>query len=548
MNAQTSAFLYLKKILETQPGVKVLLLDQETLNFMSIAMTKTELLEQEVVLFENIAARVAKPEDPSVAALNCIVFVRPTSENIELISKELDHPHFQKYNIFFSNTSAEAHIRQLAAHDSQAIVETVREVYLDFYPLNAKLFSLNIPDITMLRAGNSFNEIAGRVPEGLFAFLCSQRCKPHIRFDSSSSACQSVARSVTSLIDDSRDLFATAQESATVLILDRRSDPVVPLLHLWYYSSALHDLYGIDKNVVQVGDQQYVLNERTDPESAPYYSMYLGDLAPRLDDRVKRIQSVLKDIQQRPNEMADFHGKMSAVSKGQTEKVYASNHLDLFNAVHEKITRGNLMEVSALEQIVATYDDPAEQCQQIIDLINNPSTQPLDALRLVLIYVLHYEKSNASNYVNRMLESLEAKAVWQHNEMKFIDAVINIMGDKARGHEDLFQNRTGLTKFARGIKSIVQVEKSQYEMYKCLLYRILQKLRENKLPEADYPFATKQQPTRTGKIIVFYVGGATYEEMRVANEVSVPGFDVIIGGTTVHSAESFLRHEIAPFC
>ena len=157
-----------------------------------------------------------------------------------MISRELDNPHFQKYNIFFTNTSAEAHIRQLAAHDSHTSVDAVREVFFDFYPLNAKLFSLNIPDISTLRAGNSFTEIAGRVPEGLFAFLCSQRVKPHIRFDSSSNACQSVARSVSSLIDDSRDLFATAQEGATVLILDRRSDPIAPLLHLWYYSSALH--------------------------------------------------------------------------------------------------------------------------------------------------------------------------------------------------------------------------------------------------------------------------------------------------------------------
>ncbi|EAY04397.1 Sec1 family protein [Trichomonas vaginalis G3] len=549
MNVQTSAYLYLSKILETQPGVKALLLDQETFNFISVAMTKTELLEKEVVLFENLTSRVHKPEDPSCTSLNCIIFVRPTSDNVELISRELDHPHFQRYSIFFSNTSAEAHIRQLAAHDSQSLVDIVREVYLDFYPLNAKLFSLNVPDISILRAGNSFNEIAGRIPEGLFAFLCSQRVKPHIRFDSSSSACQSVARSVTSLIDDSRDLFATAQESATVLILDRRSDPIAPLLHLWYYSAALHDLFGIDKNVVTVDGQQYVLNERTDPESAPYYTMYLGDLAPKLETRVKRIQDTLREIQRQSDDLNDMHGKMSAVSKGQTEKVYAGNHLDLFNAVHSKISQGNLMEVSGLEQIVAVYDYPDDQCQQIIEMINNPSTQPLDALRLVLIFALHHEKkSNITTYMTKLLESLEAKTVWHNNEMKYVDMITQIMGDRQRGHEDLFQNRTGLTKFTQGIKSFVTVEKSQYEMYKCLLYRILQKLKEGRLSDQHYPFATKSQPTKTSKVIVFYIGGATYEEMRVATELSQPGFDIMVGGTTVHSAESFLKYELAPYC
>ena len=168
--------------------------------------------------------------------------------------------------------------------------------------------------------------------------------------------------------------------------------------------------------------------------------------------------------------------------------------------------------------------------------------------RLVLIFALHYEKSNSANLINKMLETLEAKSVWHNNEMKYVDGIIRVMGDNQRGHEDLFQNRTGFTKFARGIKSIVQVEKSAYEMYKCLLSRILQRMRDGKLSEQDYPYATKSQPTKTGRIIVFYVGGATYEEMRVASEISRPGFDVIVGGTTVHSAESFLKYEVAPYC
>lgn len=548
MNVQQSAFLYLKKIFEVSPGIKVLLLDQETLDFVSIALTKTELLELEVVLAENIKQRVNSREDSSTAALNCIILVRPTAENVETITKELDRPHFQKYNIFFTNKTAESQIRQIASHDSQLLVETVREAFLDFYALSGRLFSLNVPDITSLRNGNSFSDVSSRVPEGLFAFICSQRVKPHIRFDKSSSACQTVARAVASMVDESRDIFAAANESATVLILDRRSDPVCPLLHLWYYASALHDIFGIKNNIVATSDNQYVLNERTDVESQKYYSMYLGDLAPVLTQRVQRIQDVMRQIGENATDMSSFHGKIAAVSKGQTEKIYANAHLDLFNAMHKEITEANLMEISALEQIVATCDDMDEQCNQIIDIIGNPATRAIDALRLALIFVLHYEKPNCSAQISRIMEQLEAKAVWQHGEMKFIEGIVKTMGDDMRGPEDLFSNHSFMKKFSKGLHNLVSEEKSMYEMYKCILGQILDRFRQGKLSDQDYPYATRQQPTKTSKTIVFYVGGATYEEMRIANEMSQPGFDIVVGGTTVHNADSFIKYEVAPYC
>ena len=549
MNVQQSAFLYLKKILESvTPGVKVLIVDGDTLDIVSVALTKTELLENEVVLVEELKNRATRGEDPSTAAMNCIVFVRPSTENIQLLQRELDHPHFSKYNIFFTNTTTETQIRQIASHDSQLLVDTVREVYLDFFALNGRLFSLNIPNIQSLRNGDSFKESSSRVAEGLFAFICSQRVKPHIRFDKSSAACRSVAQSVANLVEESRDLFQPAQESATVLVLDRRSDPVVPLLHLWYYASALHDIFGIDKNVVSTSTGQYVLNERTDQQSAKYYQMYLGDLAPVLSERVEKITNIMKQVSENTGDLSSFHGKIALVSKGQTEKVYASSHLDLFNALHKEITATNLMDISALEQVVATCDDMDEQCNQILEIISNPATTAIDALRLALIFALHYENSNCQAHISRIMEQLEAKKVWQGGEMKLIEGIVKVMGDKQRGPEDLFSNRSLMKKFQKGIHSMVETEKGQYEMYKSVCYQILNRLRNGKLSDADYPYATRQQPTKTSKYIVFYVGGATYEEMRVACEMSQPGFDVVIGGTTVHNAGSFLRYEVIPYC
>ena len=44
-------------------------------------------------------------------------------------------------------------------------------------------------------------------------------------------------------------------------------------------------------------------------------------------------------------------------------------------------------------------------------------------------------------------------------------------------------------------------------------------------------------------IIVFIIGGATYEEAKMVAEInaSVPGVRVVLGGTTIHNAQSFLE-------
>jgi hypothetical protein len=95
---------------------------------------------------------------------------------------------------------------------------------------------------------------------------------------------------------------------------------------------------------------------------------------------------------------------------------------------------------------------------------------------------------------------------------------------------------------------LVESPKSQYELYKCLLRRILQRLKDGKVEEEFYPFAGRVNRIRVNKVVIYYVGGCTYEEMRVAEDFSSDGFEVIVGGDTVHNASSFLKEEVLPFC
>jgi vacuolar protein sorting-associated protein 45 len=60
-----------------------------------MAYSQSEILQKEVFLFERID--VANQEDP-MRHLKCIVFLRPTPENIAYLSKELQEP---KYGVYY---------------------------------------------------------------------------------------------------------------------------------------------------------------------------------------------------------------------------------------------------------------------------------------------------------------------------------------------------------------------------------------------------------------------------------------------------------------
>lgn len=48
-----------------------------------------------------------------------------------------------------------------------------------------------------------------------------------------------------------KSLFDTNRpDPPTLLLLDRRNDPVTPLLHQWTYQAQVHELLGITNNVV----------------------------------------------------------------------------------------------------------------------------------------------------------------------------------------------------------------------------------------------------------------------------------------------------------
>lgn len=57
--------------------------------------------------------------------LKCIVFIRPTKENLEYLIEELHSPRYGEYYIYFSNSVSRADIKRMADADDHEVVKEV---------------------------------------------------------------------------------------------------------------------------------------------------------------------------------------------------------------------------------------------------------------------------------------------------------------------------------------------------------------------------------------------------------------------------------------
>lgn len=194
--------------------------------------------------------------------MSAVCLLRPVPENIRMLLAHLKEPVFKEYHIFFTNIVTQDLLRKLADADHLQVVRQVQEFYADFYALNADLFSLNLQGSLSLsrpRSTYSVHETSAlqRSVQGLLSVLLSLKMKPYVRFQASSEAAQSVAREITGSIAGERDLFTFNRGQAgapLLLVLDRRDDPVTPLLSQWTYQAMVHELLpgGIRNNTVDM--------------------------------------------------------------------------------------------------------------------------------------------------------------------------------------------------------------------------------------------------------------------------------------------------------
>lgn len=208
--------------------------------------------------------------------LSCLAILQPSVQNIEFLCVELSkNPHFKDYKLFFTSPIDQILIRQLAESDQYCLVEKIEEIYLNYFPQHPSIFTTS----------------STLISQSICSFVASLGYKLNVRYFSDSNPCLHLAQNI---IDTFKQFNSISKDSITLIIIDRLIDPITPILHSWFYISAIHDLFFIKDNVFQIPDKEdeTVLNFRTDNFLRTFGSRFLSDVGPAVAQELQEVVSM----------------------------------------------------------------------------------------------------------------------------------------------------------------------------------------------------------------------------------------------------------------
>lgn len=425
-------------------------------------------------------------------------------------------------------------------------------MYADYLCINQSLFSLGLSNC--LHSISWKPEALERSCSGLIGLLLSLKLRPSIRYKNGSVPAQTLAKRVFDTINKESSLFSFRPPDNGIpppllLILDRRDDPITPLLSQWTYQAMVHQLLTIKNNRVDLSGVPGVPSELKEVVlSAEHDDFYAKNLFSNYGEIAVTIRDLIESFQQRAKEqkkietIADMKNFVETYPQFKKMSGTVNKHLMVISVISSQISTKSLLELSELEQEMACRADHSAQLQRIKKLVTEERIHVEDALRLIMVYSMRYERHANCDTVG-LLNSLKARNGRTH----LVPKVLEYISQNAR--TELFNTAkiTDAVKLTRNlIKGLKGVE-NVYTQHVCVLKELLEEIYKGRSIDQQYPFISSEVPYRRPptEIIVFIVGGATYEEALAVHQLNQMGHKVILGGTTIHNSETFLDEVVA---
>ena len=590
--------------LHLQQQRSVLILDADTVRIVSTVMSQRDVLRLGVALVERIdeAAIDDRSRGPSsssslsssssssvYSSLTAVYFIRPTKSNVRRLRQELKNPRFGGYRVYCTNFVSDLRLQDLAEGDGGERVEVVREVYGDYVALDGWHFVVGA-GAGSLGGGDygAMGEVVDRCTEGLAAVMLSLRRNFKVRFSRHSELAGRVARSLCQLTGvEQRGLFDFGEResgsNSTVLVLDRREDPVTPLLSQWTYQAMVHELLGgLKDNVVRLRDsrQEYVMSALDDEFFRKNMHLNFGDVGMAVKDLVDRVSADHMTVKGFDT-IEDIAAFVEHLPDATEQQGLTAKHVTIMGALSKEVEERSLMAVSGVEQDVCCQaSSPAAHYEAVAGIVRNGRVRAMDKARLVLLYAFRYEQE-APQEVSTLFSAMETAAgadAALMDTMRYLrKSTAAIM---ARGSLDLFSDKTLTSRFANLAKQHLRGVENVYTQHQPAFAGVIERAARGRLSVEDFPFASSSASVaaddggrggvggygagygsgadgvgagaggaatgtaahqRSSKLIIaFIIGGTTYEEAKAVAEMNADGHvNVYLGGTDVTSSGEF---------
>ncbi|CDS00422.1 hypothetical protein, partial [Sporisorium scitamineum] len=166
---------------------------------------------------------------------------------------------------------------------------------------------------------------------------------------------------------------------------------------------------------------------------------------------------------------------------------------------------------------LASIESHASDLKAVQTVIESPKFSHDAKIRVAILYALRYQKL-PGNQIQKMVQDL-LKAGVPESRAALVFVTLNIAGADQR-QDDLFANENFFSRGRSALKGLKGVE-NVYTQHTPHLVQTIDNLMRGRLRDTSYPFAFPGQGAappnpaeRPQDVILFIIGGATYEEAR----------------------------------
>jgi len=557
-----------------------------------------DIMEQQVSVVESLEKKRAR--FPDMAA---IYLLEPSKDSIgRLLAEYADKTKVLYGKAVFVYFLGPVH-KNLMAELKQCKqllkrLKGMAEVNTNFLVKENRAFTLDMfhPFAAMYRS-NSLEIVAA---EKLVTVCATLNEYPFIRYDQQSQTCSSLA----SIFKLKMDRFVGSnpgwwyhgsgncpyhgveKDRSTLLLLDRKSDCLTPLMHDFTYQAMVNDLLNIYGDKItykaesqenpQIKEDKDVLLNDKDKLWVEMRGEHIAKVIEELSGRIREVvnsstSNVSRNKKGSNMSLAQLASALKELPEYREVMSKLSQHMNIAHECMDKLKRDNLLDLGDVEQTFATGKDDEGRTVPLSETIRRCESSmlsirdPKDRLRLMLIATIsqgglsHSDKDRllrAAQLGRKEMQTLESIA------QLGLSTVNNKSGrsstkESKKGFLGSLRNRSG------SIDSYDEDNEYTSMRYAPPLRKLMKELVSNQLSLDDYPSVIPMPPmasssvtgiassarrrssvgkARTkgngathyvgGRNIVFMVGGLSFGELRVIRDVMERESREIIAGAT----------------
>jgi len=599
-------------------GWNILIVDDPSMKVISAAVGMYDIMERQISLVESLKKKRAPFKD-----MAAIYVLSPTLDSVEKLVADYS----DRSKILYGDA---AFVYFLAPVSKQLLemitqckplvkrLKALSEINVDFLVKEDRAYSLDVDcDFNKYYEGKKGKSAQSAIASKLVTLCASLNEYPYIRYNQSSEPCTALAttfkKKMDKFVSKNPDWWyhgsaksgkqSTELERSTILLLDRASDCLTPLMHDFTYQAMVQDLLQQKLD----GDKITVKTENTDennPEEYDDKDVLLNDKDKLwVELRSKHIAEVIKILSTRISETMNSGSSNALTGSGKdvslTELASAlkalpeykevmaklSQHMHISRECMDKFTEDGLMSISETEQILATGEDddgdPVDT-DALMGLVEQKLLGMRDSsarFRMILVAALGLGKNLNRPDRDRLLRA----AKLDRDEMLALEGAERLSAGAGPIERKKKKKAAGAGFFGklRGMKEEEDEGENQYasSRYTPSLKDILDELVANTLSLDDYPSVipmpdsatvpasnastAKTARTRKGaskwgkqdtavkteaitftgsRKLVFMLGGVSYSELKVARQVmKKESREIIIGSTKFLNPKDFMK-------